>query len=81
MSIAEGFFVDWDGNARSTLDPGGGYLCEIDTVARYVAIMAKGGALVHEATFYKTLAALEKAGIKAALVPGSHPWGSRKDGF
>jgi len=30
MSIAEGFFVDWDGNARSTLDPGGGYSCETD---------------------------------------------------
>ena len=47
MSVAEGFFVDWDGNARSTLDPGGGYLCDIDTVARYVAITTKSGALVH----------------------------------
>ncbi len=41
MSVAEGFFVDWDGNARSTLDPGGGYLCETDLVARYVAITTK----------------------------------------
>ena len=32
-----GYFIDWDGNARSTSDPGGGYLCEADTVARYVA--------------------------------------------
>ncbi len=76
-----GFFIDWDGNARSTDDPGGGYLCEVDTVARYVAITTKTGTLVHEGTLYKTLAAIEKAGIKAALVPGSHPWGSRKDGF
>ncbi len=38
MPIAPGFFVDWDGNTRSTLDPGGGYLCETDPVARYVAV-------------------------------------------
>ena len=34
MPIAAGFFVDWDGNARSTVDPGGGYICETDPVAR-----------------------------------------------
>ena len=39
MSNPEGFFVDWDGNVRSTVDPGGGYLCETDTVARYVERM------------------------------------------
>jgi hypothetical protein len=78
---AEGFFIDWDGNARSTSDPGGGYLCEADTVARYVAIMTKSGALMHEGTYYKTLADIEKAGIKASLVPGSHPWGSKAEGF
>jgi hypothetical protein len=77
----EGFFIDWDGNARSTSDPGGGYLCEADTVARYVAIMTKSGALMHEGTYYKTLADIEKAGIKASLVPGSHPWGSKAEGF
>ena len=38
MPVAEGFFVDWDANARNTLDPGGGYVCETDPVARYVAI-------------------------------------------
>jgi hypothetical protein len=81
MSNPDGFFVDWDGNARSTLDPGGGYLCEADTVARYVAITTKTGALMHEGTFYKTLADIEKAGIKAPFVPGSHPWGRPEDGF
>jgi len=81
MSVAEGFFVDWDGNARSTLDPGGGYLCETDPVARYVAVTTKNGTLVHEATFYRSLVDLAKAGIKAPFVPGSHPWGSPKDGF
>ncbi|MGB9116919.1 hypothetical protein [Bradyrhizobium sp.] len=82
MSIAAGFFVDWDGNARSTLDPGGGYLCETDPGARYVAIATKDGTLVHEGTwFYKSVADIEKAGIKASLVPGAHPWGRREDGF
>jgi hypothetical protein len=65
--------MDWDGNLRSVEDPGGGYTCEVDTVARYVAVM-KGSILAHEATLFKTLADVEKAGIKAALVPGSHPW-------
>ncbi|CCB66860.1 hypothetical protein [Hyphomicrobium sp. MC1] len=81
MAIAEGFFVDWDGNTRSTLEPGGGYLCEIDPVARYVAITTKTGAVVHEGTFYKSLAEIEKAGIRAPLVPASHPWGKCDDRF
>lgn len=81
MSIAKGFFVDWDGNARSTLDLGGGYLCEADPAARYVAVSTKNGTLVHEATFYRSAADIEKAGIKAPLVSGSHPWGRREDGF
>jgi hypothetical protein len=81
MSVAEGFFVDWDGNARSTLEPGGGYLCETDPVARYVAIVTKTGAVMHEATLYKTLADIQKAGIKAAFVSASHPWGRPDEGF
>jgi len=76
-----GYFIDWDGNARSTADCGGGYLCEVDTVAKYVAITTKTGTLVHEGTFYRSLEAIAKAGIKAPLVPGSHPWAKRKDGF
>lgn len=74
-----GFFVDWDGNARSVEDPGGGYRCDVDMPARYVAVLGKGGTLVHEGTLYKTLADIEKAGIKAELVPGSHPWGMKSD--
>lgn len=81
MPGASGFFVDWDGNARSAADPGGGYVCEIDPVARYVAITTKGGTLVHEGSFFKSLADIEKAGIKAAFVPGSHPWGRPEEGF
>ncbi len=77
----EGYFVDWDGNLRRTDDPGGGYYCDIDRAARYVAIMTKSGALAHEATFYKSTDDVAKAGIKASLVPGSHPWGRKEDGF
>jgi hypothetical protein len=75
-----GFFVDWDGNLRSVDDPGEGFACEVDTAARYVGVM-KGNMLEHESTLYKTLEDVEKAGIKATLVPGTHPWGSERDGF
>jgi hypothetical protein len=79
--VTEGYFIDWDGNARCTSDPGGGYFCETDTAARYVAITTKSGPLMHEGTYYKSLADIEKAGIKAPLVPGSHPWGKKSEGF
>lgn len=81
MSILEGFFVDWDGNVRSTLDPGDGYHCEADPVYRYVAVTTAGGVLVHEGTLYPSLADIERAGIRASFVPGSHPWGKRDAGF
>lgn len=81
MSNTEGFFIDWDGNARSVSDPGGGYLVEADMVAKYVAITTKTGTLVHEGTYYKTMEAIAKAGINAPFVAGSHPWGSKQDGF
>jgi len=61
--------------------PGGGYLCDVDLVAKYVAVTTRSGTLVHEGSFYKTLADIEKARIKAPLVPGSHPWGKPEEGF
>jgi len=81
MTTPAGYFVDRDGNVRTTTDPGGGYLCDVDAGARYVGIATSTGTLVHEATFYRDLAAIERAGIKAALVPGSHPWGRKDEGF
>lgn len=66
--------MDWSGNTRRTEDPGGGYLCDVDPVARYVAVLSKQGALIHEATYYKTLADIEAAGITAKLVDASVPW-------
>ena len=77
--MTDGYFIDWNGKARSTEDPGGGYRCEVDTASRYVAVMTKGGAMVHEATLYKTLEAIAKAGISAELVAGSVPWAERDD--
>jgi hypothetical protein len=76
-----GYFVDWDSNLRSVDDPGGGYRCEVDAPARYVAVFSSNGALAHESTLYRTLEAVERAGIKATLVPGSQPWGKPEDGF
>jgi hypothetical protein len=81
VSADKGYFIDWNGKARSTADPGGDYLCDVDHVARYVAITTETGALVHEATFYPSLEAIEKAGIKAELVPGAMPWGKSSEGF
>lgn len=80
--MASGFFVDWDGNARSTDDPGGGFKCEVDPVAKYVAVTTPGGTMVHESSFYETLEAIErKAKIRAPFVPGTHPWGKKDDQF
>ncbi|POF33880.1 hypothetical protein [Roseibium marinum] len=81
MPDTEGYFIDWDGNLRPAADPGGGYLCDIDRAARYVAVTTKTGILVHEATLYRNLNDVTKAGISAPLVDGSHPWGTKKDGF
>jgi len=75
--MADGFFMDWDGNLRSTAEPGGTFRCEVDPIARYVAVYDPAGTLVHEATMYRNLEAVAKAGIKAELVPGSVAWGAQ----
>lgn len=75
MANAQGYFVDWNGNLRSTDDPGEDFTCDVDNVARYVAVMTPRGTLVHEATLYRTLEDIVKAGIKSQLVPGSVSWG------
>jgi hypothetical protein len=76
-----GFFVDWNGDLRSTDDPGGGYSCEIDLPVRYVAVKNKKGVTIHEATLYRNQADLDKAKIKAELVPGTKSWGSPNEGY
>lgn len=79
MSHAAGYFIDWDGNLRRTDDPGGCYQCDVDRAARYVGVTTKTGTLVHEATFYRDLDGVARAGIKTRLVPGSRPWGIQRD--
>ena len=81
MEQSEGYFIDWNGRARSTGDPGGGYLCEVDIAAKYVAVTTRSGTLVHEGTWYRTLEAIAKAGIRVDWVPGSQPWDKPEEGF
>lgn len=77
----QGYFIDWNGGMRSTGDPGEDFVCDIDTAARYVAVLSPKGMLVHEATLYRTLDDIVKAGIKSALVSGSVSWGKPEEGF
>lgn len=79
MTIPTGFFIDWNGQARSTTDAGGGFVVEVDLVAKYVALSTPSGTLMHEATFYRSLEDIAKKGISAELVPGSHPWGMKNE--
>lgn len=79
MTAEGGYFIDWNGNARSVQDPGGNFTIEVDMPSKYVALYSKGGTLMHEATFYRSLEDISKKGITAELVPGSHPWGMRNE--
>lgn len=81
MQVAAGFFVDWDGNAHSTLDPGGGYLCDTDPVSRYVAVTTRSGTVMHEATFYKNLVDIEKPESKRRLCQAATLGASPAKGF
>jgi len=69
-----GYFIDWNGQVRSTDDPGHGYCCEVDSIERRVTVISKRGATMHEAELYRSLAAVEQAGVQTELVSGSFPW-------
>ncbi|GAA5172090.1 hypothetical protein [Viridibacterium curvum] len=79
MAVIPGFFIDWNGKARRTEDAGGGFVVDVDPVAKYVALYTENGTLMHEATFYKSLEDIEKRGIKASLVDGAMPWGVKNE--
>jgi hypothetical protein len=79
MSTPEGYFVDWDGDVRLTTDPGGGYLCDVDAVAKYVGVTTKTGALVHEATFYKNMEATPRRASKPSWCPAATPGAIRAE--
>jgi hypothetical protein len=70
----KGYFIDWNGQIRSTDDPGHGYCCEVDSVARRVTVISKRGATMQETELYRSLTAVEQAGIQTELVSGSFPW-------
>ncbi|HEY3301037.1 MAG TPA: hypothetical protein VGJ90_09715 [Methylophilaceae bacterium] len=71
MSEKTGYFIDWDGQVRSTEQLAKGQQCEIDRVAKYVAIKDKYGSMLHEATFYASLESVRAAGVTAPLVSES----------
>ena len=69
-----------------TMRPGhridrGGHLCAVDTASRHVAVTTGTGALVHESSCSRSLRDIEKAGIKAPLLTGSHPGGRPDKSF
>lgn len=79
MTSENGYFIDWNGKARSVQDPGGDFVIEVDLPSKYVALYTTKGTLMHEATFYRTLDDIANKGLKVELVPGSHPWGLQKE--
>ncbi len=79
MAVIPGFFIDWNGKARRTEDAGGGFVVDVDPVARYVALYTTKGTLMHEATYYESMEAIAKKGIKAILVDGTIPWGMQSE--
>jgi len=75
-----GYFIDWNGQVRCTDDPGHGYCCEVDSVARRVTVINKRGITMHEATLYRSLDAIEDAESASEFVTGSYPWLTRAIG-
>ncbi|MEY4575582.1 MAG: hypothetical protein RL701_285 [Pseudomonadota bacterium] len=70
----KGYFIDWNGQVRSTDDPGHGYCCEVDKIARSVTVISKRGSTVHETQLYRSLDAIARAGILTEYVSGSYPF-------
>lgn len=70
----KGYFIDWNGQARCTSDPGHGYCCEVDAIARSVTVINKRGMTIHEAKLYRSLEAIAQTGIRTDFVSGSYPF-------
>ena len=64
--VETGFFVDWDGNTRRTEAPGAGYTCTVD--GPNCDVLDEEGCVIHEATYYATLAEIEALGVTVKLV-------------
>lgn len=73
-----GFFVDWNGNTRRVESPGHGYTCT--TLQRFlegkpylgVDVIDSEGFVIHEATYYPSLEALEAVGVTVNLIDNTN---------
>lgn len=63
-----GFFVDWNGHTRKTDQPGDFFQCIVDEHAAHVDVVDSEGFVVHECTYFPTLAAVEAAGVTVNLI-------------
>jgi hypothetical protein len=79
MTSETGCLIDWNGNARGVQDAGGDFVVGVDLPSKHVALHTPKGTLMHEATFHRTLDDIARKGVRAELVPGSHPWGLQKE--
>lgn len=63
-----GYFVDWNGDTRSTEQPGDCFECIVDEQAAHVEVVDSQGFVVHVCTFFPTLEAVEAAGVSVNLI-------------
>jgi hypothetical protein len=64
-----GFFVDGDGNTRRVAAPGDGFTCEVvERGHKGVNVLDAEGFVVHEATYFATLADVQAAGVVVNLI-------------
>jgi len=69
MATTSGFFVDWDGNTRRFEAPGDSYTCQlVDRGHLGVDVLDSGGFVIHEATFFPSLADAQVVGVSVNLV-------------
>jgi len=70
MQTTNGYFVDWNGDTRRVASPGPGLACNVVDRGSYtgVDVIDSAGFVCHEATYFATLADVEKAGVAVNLV-------------
>ena len=68
VPIVTGFFVDWDGFTRRFESPGADFTCRMsDRKWPSVDVIDSSGFVVHEATYFATLADVEAADVVVTL--------------
>lgn len=70
MELETGFFVDWDGQTRRVEAPGEGLKCQVLNKGSYVGVdvLASDCCVIHEASYFSTVAAVQVAGVEVHLV-------------